>query len=141
MDDNNKKLKFMCPVCSLRYNKKSREPIFLLCCSKTACKTCVFTQMTTVNTGQSVDEASKITGEFKCKLCECNKYWNNENDKQLPVKVNEALKELIDDFTEALPILSDNNPQTQVSWYNKKTKKLVSNEECFSSPQTFGDHV
>ena len=37
--------RFNCEVCKLRYNKKGREPIYMLCCTKTACAQCVLKKM------------------------------------------------------------------------------------------------
>ena len=65
-----KKSKFLCPVCNLRFNKKAREPIFMLCCSKTACKKCVLTEMSKINSGQPIEEVEEISGSFQCRLCD-----------------------------------------------------------------------
>ena len=72
MEHKNSKLQ--CPVCNLRYNKKAREPIFMLCCSKTACKSCVFTKMSQYTADKTIDQAHEITGNFKCCMCEKEKY-------------------------------------------------------------------
>ena len=48
---------------------------------------------------------------------------------------------MLDDFDEMLPVTCDENPLNLVSWYNKKTKKIVSNEVYYSIPDKIGDHV
>ena len=48
---------------------------------------------------------------------------------------------MLDDFDECLPVTCDRFPASLVNWYNKKTKKVVSNEEFFSSPALMNDHI
>jgi hypothetical protein len=55
--EERKPSKFMCPVCKFRFNKKSREPIFMLCCNKTACKSCVLTKMSQFTAGGTIKDA------------------------------------------------------------------------------------
>ena len=133
--------KFVCPVCNLRYNKKAREPIFMQCCHQTACKTCVLTKMSQCTAERSVLEAKEITGTFKCSLCQCEKYCPPGIDKQLPISINKFVLEMLDEFDDMLPVTSDNHPSSLVSWYNKKTKKIICNEEYYANPDTIRDHV
>ena len=49
--------KFMCPVCKFRFNKKAREPLFMLCCNKTACKSCVLTKMSQFTADGTIKDA------------------------------------------------------------------------------------
>jgi hypothetical protein len=49
--------------------------------------------------------------------------------------------DLLDEFDENLPVTCDRFPASLVNWYNKKTKKIVSNEAFFSYPALMNDHV
>jgi hypothetical protein len=48
---------------------------------------------------------------------------------------------MLDEFDEYLPVTCDKFPASLVSWYNKKTKKVVSNEAYISTPALMEDHI
>ena len=107
----------------------------------TACKTCVFTEMSKFTAGGTIQEAKEITGNFKCTLCKHEKYSLTEIDKQVPIKINIELLEMLDEFDENLPVTCDRFPASLVNWYNKKSKNVVSNDVYFSSPAQMDDHI
>ena len=49
--------------------------------------------------------------------------------------------DLLYEFDENLQVTCDRFPASLVNWYNKKTKKIVSNEAFFSYPALMNDHV
>jgi hypothetical protein len=107
MEEEKKNLtKFSCPVCKLRYNKDSRQPIFMLCCQETACKTCVLKKMSTYTGEGTIKEATNITGDFKCSLCQASKYSPDEVDYKFPLKVIKSFLGMLDDISEVLPVTS-----------------------------------
>jgi hypothetical protein len=64
-----------CPVCTQRYNKKAREPIYLLCCAETACKECVLFKMTSNEKPKDQQNAKDmIVNNFECALCKKKHY-------------------------------------------------------------------
>ena len=135
MEEEKKDLsKFSCPVCKLRYNKDSRQPIFMLCCQKTTCKTCVLSKMSTFTGVGNIKWASKITGSFKCSICQATKYSPKGSDSDFSLQVNEFVQEMLDDISEILPVTSDNYPNNFVTWYNKSTKKIHSDDEHAEFP-------
>ena len=48
---------------------------------------------------------------------------------------------MLDEFDEYLPVTCDKFPASLINWYNKKTKKVVSNEAYISTPALMNDHV
>jgi hypothetical protein len=48
---------------------------------------------------------------------------------------------MLDEFDDMLQVTCDQNPNSLVSWYNKKTKKLVSFELFYANPDAMNDHV
>ena len=48
---------------------------------------------------------------------------------------------MLDEFDENLPVTCDRFPASLVTWYNKKTKNIVSNDLYFSSPAQMDDHI
>jgi hypothetical protein len=48
---------------------------------------------------------------------------------------------MLDEFDDMLQVTCDQKPNSLVSWYNKKTKKLVSNELFYAYPDAMNDHV
>ena len=48
---------------------------------------------------------------------------------------------MLDEFDENLPVTCDKFPAILVNWYNKKTKKVVSNDVYISSPALMEDHI
>jgi hypothetical protein len=48
---------------------------------------------------------------------------------------------MLDEFDENLPVTCDRFPASLVNWYNKKTKKVVSNEAYISTPALMEDHI
>ena len=48
---------------------------------------------------------------------------------------------MLDEFDEYLPVTCDKFPASLISWYNKKTKKVVSNEAYISTPALMEDHI
>ena len=134
--EERKQSKFLCPVCKLLFNKKAREPIFMLCCNKTACKTCVLTKMSNFTAGGTIKDAQEITGNFKCTICECEKYCPPGKKEQFPITVNEFVLEMMEEFEDMIPVTCDKNPNSLVSWYNTKTKKIVSREIYSAYPES-----
>ena len=49
--------------------------------------------------------------------------------------------EMLDEFDDMLQVTCDQNPNSLVSWYNKKTKKLVSNDLFYANPDAMNDHI
>ncbi len=116
--------KICCPVCKLRYNKDSRLPIYMLCCRKTACQSCVdkvMSKSSLTNDGIIPD------GKFSCSLCQSKVYALKDGKNNVPLSVNEALLDLVDSSENFLPIYCDQHPLELVSWYSSKTKQLISN--------------
>ena len=48
---------------------------------------------------------------------------------------------MLDDFDGMLPVTCDKFTSSLVSWYNKKTKKIISDEEYFAHPENMADHI
>ena len=48
---------------------------------------------------------------------------------------------MMEEFDDMISVTCDKNPHSLVSWYNKKTKKIVSNEIYSAQPELQGDHV
>jgi hypothetical protein len=80
-------------------------------------------------TGGSIKGAKEITGNFKCALCQREKYCPPEYDKQATIKINKTFLELLDEYEEVLPVTSDKYPANFVSWYNQDSKSLHSDQE------------
>jgi hypothetical protein len=74
-------------------------------------------------------------------MCECEKYCTPGGDKQSPISINELVLDMMEEFDDMIPVTCDKTPHSLVSWYNKKTKKIVSNEIYFAHPESLGDHV
>ena len=49
--------------------------------------------------------------------------------------------EMLDEFDDNIPVTCDKFSASLVSWYNKKTKNIVSNEAYISTPALMGDHI
>jgi hypothetical protein len=113
----------------------------MLCCQETACKTCVLKKMSTYTGEGTIKEATKITGEFRCSLCQATKYSPDEVDYKFPLKVNKSLFGMLDDISEVLPVTSEKYPNSFVTWYNKSTKKIHCDEEHAEFPQNFGEYI
>jgi hypothetical protein len=67
-------------------------------------------------------------------LCDCEKFCLPEFDKQFPIKPNIFVLEMLDEFDGMLPVTCDKVKSSLVNWYNKKTKKIVSNEDYVANP-------
>ena len=48
---------------------------------------------------------------------------------------------MMEEFDDMIPVTCDKNPPSLVSWYNTKTKKIVSREIYSANPESQGDHV
>lgn len=79
----------------------------MLCCNKTACKTCVLTKMSQFNAEGTIQDAKEITGNFCCAMCECKTYCSPGVDKQLPISINEIVLDMLDEFDEMIPVTCD----------------------------------
>ena len=53
-----------CSLCKLSFNLKKREPIYLICCSETACRECVEILMI-----KSQIKNLVVKGQFDCSFC------------------------------------------------------------------------
>ena len=113
----------------------------MLCCNKTACKSCVLTKMSQFTAGGTIKDAKQITGNFKCTICECEKYCPPGGDKQFPISINELVLDMMEEFDDMIPVTCDKTPHSLVSWYNTKTKNIVSHEIYSAHPESLGDHV
>ena len=54
-----------CKLCMKSFNCKTRAPIIMMCCGKTACRECVETLM---NKGS--EQGISVKGKFKCAFCD-----------------------------------------------------------------------
>jgi hypothetical protein len=89
----------------------------------------------------TIKDAKQITGNFKCAICECEKYCPPGGEKQFPISINNLVLDMMEEFDDMISVTCDKNPHSLVSWYNKKTKKIVSNEIYSAQPDLQGDHV
>ncbi len=85
--------KFNCFDCQQRFNTLIREPILMMCCSKTACRHCVTTKMITNKENGERGIARK--GEFECSGCNCKYYSNVDTEQAVALQVNFIVKDLI----------------------------------------------
>ena len=119
MQSSVKSDKICCPVCKLRFNKVNRIPIFMICCKKTACQSCVDKVMSK----SSLNSEGLIPdGKFECSLCHSKVYAPKNHQKNIPLSVNEFALDLIDTYENFLPIYCDNYSSELVSWYSTKSK-------------------
>ena len=47
---------------------------------------------------------------------------------------------MLDGFASGIPVCSDKNPNAYVTWYNKSTKMVHSDEEFEEFPQSFNEY-
>ena len=78
--------KLNCFDCQHRFNLKTREPIMMFCCGKTACRECVTTKM--IKNKENAEKGLAKKGEFECSGCKCKYYNSFETDELVPIQVN-----------------------------------------------------
>ncbi len=104
MQSSVKSEKISCPVCKLRFNKVNRIPIYMLCCKKTACQSCVDKVMSKswLNSRGLIPD-----GKFECSLCHSNVYAPENVKNNFPLSINEFALDLIESCENFLPIYCD----------------------------------
>ena len=79
----------------------------MLCCTQTACKTCVLAKMPAKTIWGSIENSTQIMGEFKCHFCESSKYCPKGFDKYAEIHVNKTVLEMLQKFDDMLPVCCD----------------------------------
>jgi hypothetical protein len=75
--------KFVCFACEQRFNLNLREPIFLNCCGKTACRQCVTTKM--IKNEEHARQNVIKMGDYECSNCHSDCYYQAKIEQPLPI--------------------------------------------------------
>ena len=127
-----------CPVCQLRFNKSNKLPIFMQCCRKTVCESCV----NTIMCQSSLNSDGVIpVGKFKCCLCQSNLYAQEGAEKHLLLTINDGYLDMIDTSSNYLPVYCDQYPTELASWYSIKSKQLISNHALMRQPEQLSSFI
>ena len=105
MESSKQQSYLTCSLCKFPFNLKKREPIMLMCCQETACRSCVESKMIKSDRKEVV-----IKGQFDCVFCSSDHCALEGYVHPIKIVANKKLSKLVEERIKEPFIFCDRHP-------------------------------